>query len=433
MISYFIEINLLYNSYNYLMKNLSISKVIILVLIPIFSLYIGFLFNEDLSTGGSKIDFYKTFPAVKDFSNLIFNTTHLHTRHFPFHYLILSIPHFLFDEIYVTRNFYLLFSLLLPLFVYLNLNQIYEQSKKNNLIISFSLLFLPFFKASAIWPNAHLTAVIFLVMANYFYILTLHSNKFIYKFLNIFFLSISAYCVQSYAIFFIFYLFNYYQNISIKKFFIIIFFCALFSLPGFFFIFSIPKDGLAGLEFTENFSYTIITNLSIIFFFLTFFFINKNNFLQMKKYLLNLNFYEIIFVVFSFYLLLLNYKGITAAGGGFFYKLSLFLFKNKTLYFLSSFLGLLTCYLFFKNDRKIFYIILLLNFTAIAYYTSQKYFEPLLIISILIFYKNFLVLNIINNFKNTLIFYFVVFSYFIIALINNSYGLSRGGYILKLF
>ena len=109
------------------------------------------------------------------------------------------------------------------------------------------------------------------------------------------------------------------------------------------------------------------------------------------------------------------------------------IFKNKILYFLSSFFGLLVFYLFFKNERKIFYIILLLNFTAIAYYTSQKYFEPLLIISILIFYKNFLVKNIIDNLKNTLIFYFIIFNYFIIALINSSYGLSSGGYILKLF
>ena len=55
------------------MKNLFISKKIILVVIPILSLYLGFLFDEDLSTGGSKVDFYKTLPAIKDFSNLIFN------------------------------------------------------------------------------------------------------------------------------------------------------------------------------------------------------------------------------------------------------------------------------------------------------------------------------------------------------------------------
>ena len=76
-----------------------ISKKIILTFIPLVSLCIGFLFNEDLSTGGAKIDFTRTFPAVIDFSNFIFNTTHQYTRHFPLHYLILSIPHLIFNNI----------------------------------------------------------------------------------------------------------------------------------------------------------------------------------------------------------------------------------------------------------------------------------------------------------------------------------------------
>jgi len=88
-------------------------------------------------------------------------------------------------------------------------------------------------------------------------------------------------------------------------------------------------------------------------------------------------------------------------------------------------LGLLICYLLYKNEKKIFYIILLLNFTSIAYYTSQKYFEPLLIISIFIFYKNFLTKNIINSYKGSLTFFMLIFIYFIIATINNNYGLSK--------
>ena len=54
------------------MKNLFLSKKTILVLIPILSLFLGFLFGEDLSTGGATKDFYATLPAVTDFSNLIF-------------------------------------------------------------------------------------------------------------------------------------------------------------------------------------------------------------------------------------------------------------------------------------------------------------------------------------------------------------------------
>ena len=408
------------------MKNPIISKKIILVLIPVLSLCFGFLFNEDLSTGGAKWDFYSTLPAITDFSDLIFGNFHIYTRHFPLHYLFLAVPYSIFDDVYALRIIYLLFSLTLPIFVYLSICKIYKVSTINSLIISASLLFLPFFRASAIWPNAHLTALIFLVIANYFYIRSVESNKFIHNFINIFFLSLSTYCVQSYAIFFLFYLFNYYQNNTKKNFFYIVIVCFLFSLPGFFFIFNNPREGFVGLVFSNNLSYTVITNLSIVFFFIVFFLINKTNFLVIKKYFLNLNFYEIFILILFFFLLVFDYKEIGfTVGGGFFYKMSLLLFQNKLIFFISGFLGLMTSYLFFKNEKKIFYTLVLLNLTSIAYYTSQKYFEPLLIISILIFHQNFLSKNIINDFKNTLTFYILIFAYYVIATINSIYGLSK--------
>ena len=127
-----------------------------------------------------------------------------------------------------------------------------------------------------------------------------------------------------------------------------------------------------------------------------------------------------------FCLLIFDYKEIGfSVGGGFFYKLSIFLFQTKIMFFMTGFVGLLIFYLFFKNEKKIFFTLLLVNLTSIAYYTSQKYFEPLLIISILIFYQNFLSKNIIKTFNNTLIFYTIIFIYFLIATINSSYGLSK--------
>ena len=408
------------------MKNLIISKKIILVLIPVLSLYFGFLFDEDLSTGGSKLDFYSTLPTITSISDLIFINLYEYTRHFPLHYLILSVPYSIFGDVYALRVVYLLFSLLLPIFVYLNLCKIYKISKINCLIISASLLFLPFFRTSAIWPNAHLTALIFLVIANYCYIKSITTNKFFYKFINIFFLSLSTYCIQSYAIFFLFYLFNYYQNDTRKNFLNLLIICFLFSLPGFYLIFNNPRDGLVGLTFTSNLSYTIIANFSILCFFIIFFAINKDNFSQFKKYFFNLNYYEIFILIFLFCLLIFDYKEIGfSVGGGFFYKLSFFLFQNKIMFFITGFLGLLIFYLFFKNEKKIFYTLLLINLTSIAYYTSQKYFEPLLIVSILIFHQNYLSKNIIKTFNNTLIFYTIIFIYFLIAIINSSYGLSK--------
>ena len=62
-------------------------------------LFLGFFLNEDLSTGGARKDFFDTFEAVKDYANFQFNSYSLHTRHFPLHYLILSIPHAIFENI----------------------------------------------------------------------------------------------------------------------------------------------------------------------------------------------------------------------------------------------------------------------------------------------------------------------------------------------
>ena len=94
------------------MKNLIISKKIIIVLIPFLSLYFGFLFDEDLSTGGAKLDFYSTLPAVVDLSNFIFINFYEYTRHFPLHYFIVSIPYSIFGDVHTVRMVYLLFSLL---------------------------------------------------------------------------------------------------------------------------------------------------------------------------------------------------------------------------------------------------------------------------------------------------------------------------------
>tara|TARA_B100000787_G_scaffold20972_1_gene14257 strand:- start:821 stop:1471 length:651 start_codon:yes stop_codon:yes gene_type:complete len=211
-----------------------------------------------------------------------------------------------------------------------------------------------------------------------------------------------------------------------KNFYYILIICFLFSLPGFLFIFNSSREGMAGLRFTNNLSYTLITNLSIVFFFIVFFLINKSNFLVIKKYFLNLNFYEIFILFLFFFLLVFDYKEINVpAGGGFFYKISLFLFQNKLIFFISGFLGLVTFYLFFKNEKQIFYTLVLINLTSIAIYTSQKYFEPLLIVLFFTFHQNFLSKNIINDFRSALTFYTLIFTYYVVASTNVIYDLSR--------
>jgi len=401
-------------------------KKILLVSLPILSLLFGLYLEEDLSTGGSKNDFiFHTLPTVIDFSNFSFITLNKHTAHFPLHYLLLSIPQLIFEDILAIKLVYFIFSLLFPFLVYINICKLYPNQKFNALIISLSLLYLPFYRASSFWPNAHLTALIFLLAANYCYILSLNSKNFIYKFLLIFFLSLSTYSMQTYALFFIFYLIYYFKNESLNIFIGIFFICVIFSLPGFYILLSVPVGENMGLNFTTNFSYTLITNFSIILFFLLFFLFNKDSFIEIKNSFLDTNKYKILFFLFVFLILMINYESNFPFGGGFFYKLSNLLFNNNFLFFLSSFLGLIISYLFYKIDKNIFYIIIITNFTAIGYISSQKYFEPIFLVLILVMCKNFLSKNIIDSKLNSLVFYSINLSYFILASINNSLDLSR--------
>ena len=109
----------------------NIKKNIILLFLfflPICSLFIGFVMNEDLSTGGAKLDFNVTWPLINNYSNLNFITDDI-TTHMPLHYIILSFINEIFNNQQIVRFIYLLSSFLLPIFLYLNLKKIYPQNK----------------------------------------------------------------------------------------------------------------------------------------------------------------------------------------------------------------------------------------------------------------------------------------------------------------
>jgi len=409
--------------HNYLIKNKTLI-VCLLVSCIIFSLIIGLIFNEDLSTGGARNDFFDTYLAVIDYAkfNFEFHEHHQHTRHFPLHYLILSIPHYIFDNILVTRIAYIFFSFLAPIFLYLNLNILYPDNKYKNLLISFSILLLPYYRSSAIWANAHLTALIFLLISNFFFLSFKKNNDSKFKYLNILFLSFATYSMQSYVIFFIYYLYEYFKSFNLKIITKILFYCFVFSLPGIYLVYSTPLGGK--LDFTNSFGYTILTNSSIIFFFLLFFIINKSSGTLYLNMIKKVRLKEYLLITIFYLLLIFNFETpLTIVGGGFFYKLSYFIFENKYLFYLIGYLSIMTIFLTFKIDKKIFYSLLIINSTAVGYITSQKYFEPLLIV-ILLSFKNILVSNLISKKTNILIFYLIIFLYFLAAQLNEYLGFS---------
>jgi len=397
--------------------------LILLAIIPVVSLIIGFVTNEDLSTGGAKYDFNLTWPIIVQYSNFNFLGIdgHIPTVHMPLHYGLLSLVYTISNDQYYVRLFYLFFSLLLPAFLYLNLTKIYNQNKLMLIVFSLSFLFIPLLRASAIWSNSHLTATIFVLIGNYFYLKSREKNIFFYKILNLLFLSFAIYSLQTYLILFIYYLYNYFSSEKLNNFIKLFLFSALMGVPGLLFIILNPRVAEVGVYITRDFFYTISTNFSIIFLFLFFMIFNKENLTIFLNEIKILRKKEIILIsflcIFIFYnqeLFISNIK----LGGGFFYKLSYFIFNNNLIFITSFLLGLFTTYILVKYEPRFLVIFIMINLMNLNYVIYQKYFEPLFLIIVIILYKNFLVSNVLLNFKNILIFYGLIFLYFIVAYIN---------------
>ena len=92
------------------MKKLIKNNLILFCLpfLPVFFFLVGFIVNEDLSTGGAEWDFYLTWPIIMGYSNFNFSTNL--TTHMPLHYMMLSSINAIFNNQYVVRLIYYFFS-----------------------------------------------------------------------------------------------------------------------------------------------------------------------------------------------------------------------------------------------------------------------------------------------------------------------------------
>ena len=89
--------------------------------------------------------------------------------------------------------------------------------------------------------------------------------------MNLIFSALATYCLQTYVILYLYYLFNYYLNDSFKNFITFFIISIFLGLPGLYFIYLNPR--VSDLTITQDFFYTFTTYVSIIFFFICFFFL----------------------------------------------------------------------------------------------------------------------------------------------------------------
>ena len=263
------------------------------------------------------------------------------------------------------------------------------------------MLLSPYFRTSTFWILEENIGYLFMLLSIYF---ALKSQSKINFISSIFFACLAFYSRQSYAfviliVFFYYYNFN---NIFAFRNFILIILFSIFLIPSLYFFYQ--WNGLippyAALDRTIKFQ---LVNLPIIFsiclFYLIPFIILEDkirilNFIKVKK---------IIIVISLFCLFFLFYESIKTSdvyydiklGGGIIYKLTIHINiiiqdinHQKILFILISWLGFLSILYYASRSLNltIFFLIFLIIFSS-ANIIFQEYFDPMIFILILIFYK----------------------------------------------
>ena len=398
---------------------------LIIYFILSISLILGLILGEDSSGGGSIVDFHSTWILVEkpfDPQSMRFEIK------FPLHYWIAFIIFKILNDVFLFKLFYVLVTLLLPFLFCKCLEIKFSDVEKNKLFLfSLILLLLPSVRTSAIWPNTQITAIFFFLISIYYFLKWEQLNNFVKinksLMLTLLFMSLAVYTRQIYALIYLYFIFIFYKKFSFKKFLQVCLITLIFAIPGLIFVIIWPK--IIQVTFDSSLQNSLLVNLSIISFYLVpFFFIifalNKKKFILDNKFFI-FSTLSIIFIFISSNYFDYNFK----MGGGVLMKVSLLLIGDYKLFFLSSFLGLISCYLLCKNNLSNIALTLLIIFGISAYAIFQKYYEPMMLILMFLIYKN-------DDFKlffkkklNIFLFLLYFFSYLISAILFKFYNIKE--------
>ena len=353
------------------------------------SLLIGLYLNED-NLGGAAHDSMHHFKISEKFSENFFKTFNEfgnieQTRNSPIFWIFLSF----FSKLFSYKSIQFLNTILIiPLtyFFFKCLKIKYKGVKLLHLAFLSSFLFLsPSLRSLIIWPYSLSWGLFFFVISIYFF-LKYENNLNLFNSLKIISsLAIASYIYPSFAVFYLFYIYKIFKNQNIKTFFLVIFLSLVISLPCFYYILS--RDVISSFQGSQGFNVSLnqsfnlsnkILIISTICFYILLPIINfKRIFekiLEIKKRKIYL---IIIFCFVNFYFFNFPHSFL---GGGFFHKVSNFLFGNNILFFLFSIFSIL--YLFSISDEKfenyLLLIILILYNPQLTIYI--KYFDPLVFI-----------------------------------------------------
>ena len=388
------------------------------------SLFIDLYFNIDAAGSGGFIkDFETTWPLVE---NPLAFSTNLDIK-FPLHYYIAAIIYKIVDDKEILRLIYCILALPIPYLFFICLKIKFKKININNLFLFSLIIFLlPSFRSAAVWPNTQITGIFFFIISLFFFLKWENKsqfNKFNKElFFIIFFMSLTVYTRQLYAMIFLYFIIIFYLNLDKKNFIKTLLVVTIFALPGIIFVLFWPKILKATFEF--KFYNSLLVNSSIIsfylipFFTIIFYFKKKIKLIDKDKLAI---FLITIFVIICSYFFDYNYL----MGGGYFIKLSKILLGNFYFFYLTSIIGFFLLYLLSK-ENILNLILNLIIITAIsAYIIFMKYFEPMFIIILFLLFKTKLTNIFLENKKYILYYNFYFLVYLCSAIANNYFLFSK--------
>tara|TARA_A100001015_G_scaffold311757_1_gene415624 strand:+ start:46 stop:1266 length:1221 start_codon:yes stop_codon:yes gene_type:complete len=388
------------------------------------SLFFELYFNIDSAGSGGFInDFNHTWPLVENPLNF---STDLDIK-FPLHYYIAAIIYKIFDNRELVRFIYCILSLIIPFLFFLCLKIKFAKININNLFLFSLIIFLlPSFRSAAIWPNTQITGIFFFLVSLFFF-LRWESKKIFNKFskdlfLTIFFMSLTVYTRQLYAMIFFYLMIIFYLNLDKKVFFQTFFTVGVFSIPGILFLLFWPK--ILEATFVFKLHNSLLVNSSIISFylipfFLILFFFEKIKNLQQNRMLELFIIFVFVFICSFFF----DYNYLL--GGGFFIKLSKLIFGNFYFFYFTAIVGFFLLYSLSLENKMNLILALIILFTVSAYIIFMKYYEPMFIILLFLIMRTRLTAIFLKNKKYIYYYHIYFLTYLTSAIINSFLLLSK--------
>jgi len=407
--------------------NINSRSINIIYLFLYFSLLVGFYFNEDFAFGyrtDYSLHHYLIISLLKeDFLKTLLNFDKFMMSHSPIYYIFfLFLEKISFNET-ISRLINLHISLLIPYFFYLCLKLKYKFQKENlKSLLPCIIFFSPYFRSSSFWLGSENLSLIFLLVSFYFFLKYTSSKErnLSYIFLNVLFVACAAYFRPIYALFSIYFFLRFYLDLKLStKLLYYILTNILLSLPAIYYVFILDVNFFIQhidheIELSRFVNQFFIT-ISIIFFYsIPFLLPNIKNYFKLSFFKTK----NIILSIVCLYLLIFYFNYNYVAGGGIFYKTSLFIFNNNYLFYFFSLLSLNVLFVtLFTNEKSKGKISDLVLFLILVFLEPDRFFynetyDPLLYFVFFLLIKNKIYLNFTEELTNKK---FVLLNFFCIS------------------